>query len=206
MKVSQRGTLKLLGHHSPQQFRTTVVIILCFAMVSVSLSRTAYCKQSSSVVITELIQDKGRCPNGVLTGPGVPTFMTRDDLGKVIEGEHNFTRGVELGVQRGLYSKTILSQWTSCKEYHLVDIWAHQENYEDIANVNQGKQNEIYDSAMKNVAQWKEKIHVCRKYTTHCALLYDDDYFDFIYVDARHDFKGVYFKAYRQQFSQTIFI
>ena len=75
-----------------------------------------------------------------------------------------------------------MSQWTSCKEYHLVDVWAYQENYEDIANVNQDKQNEIYDSAMKNVAQWKEKIHVCRNYTTHCALLYDDDYFDFIYM------------------------
>ena len=132
----------------------------------------------------------GRCPS-VLTGPGVPTFKTRNDLGKIIKGE-NFTRGVELGVQRGIYSKTILSQWTSCAEYHLVDIWAKQENYVDIANVDQRQQDEIYERAMQNTDLWREKIHVCRNYTTHCAILYDDEYFDFIYVDARHDYKGVY--------------
>lgn len=121
----------------------------------------------------------------------MPTFKTRNDLGKIMEGE-NFTRGIELGVQRGIYSKTILSQWKSCTEYHLVDIWASQENYVDGANVDQRQQDKIYENAMQNTNLWRKKIHVCRNFTTHCATLYDDEYFDFIYVDARHDFKGVY--------------
>ena len=43
---------------------------------------------------------------------------------------------------------------------------------------------------MKSVGPWKEKIDVCRNFTTSCAPLYADGHFDFIYVDARHDYKG----------------
>lgn len=129
------------------------------------------------------------CPS-LMNGPGVPTFKSRDDLGEVMQKE-GFSVGIELGVQRGLYSRVILSKWPSCTEYHLVDLWAHQENYKDYANVDQKTQKQIYESAMTNLAEFGDKIHVCRNYTTSCVTQYDDEYFDFIYVDARHDFKGV---------------
>eukprot|EP01083_Nonionella_stella_P014569 40925_1 len=48
------------------------------------------------------------CPS-LMKGPGVPNFKSRDNLGTVMQSEH-FTIGVELGVQSGLYSKTILSK------------------------------------------------------------------------------------------------
>lgn len=124
-------------------------------------------------------------------GRGVPTFKTRNELGIIAQSE-GFTHGLELGVQRGLYSKEILSNWHNCTEYHLVDLWGHQENYDDVANVNQDEQNKIYDEAMKNIQPWKNKVRVCQNYTTNCAGDYKDEYFDFIYVDARHDFKGVW--------------
>ena len=62
----------------------------------------------------------------------------------------------------------------------------------DFANVRQEEQDKIYDHAMKNLKSFREKIHVCRNYTTVCVHTYPNDYFDFIYVDARHDFKGVW--------------
>ena len=126
-----------------------------------------------------------------MRGRGVPTFMRRNDLGRIAQSE-GFTRGLELGVQRGHYSKIILSSWHGCTEYHLVDLWGHQENYNDIANKNQDEQNKIYDEAMANLQPWGNKIHFCRNYTTSCVGEYEDEYFDFIYVDARHDFKGVW--------------
>merc|ERR1712086_433937 len=100
------------------------------------------------------------CPD-TLRGPGLPTFKNREDLGKIMEAQ-GFTIGAELGVK--------------------------QENYKDIANVAQDTHNEFYDETLEKLDPWKDKIRVCRNYTTSCAKLVEDDYFDFIYVDARHDF------------------
>lgn len=36
----------------------------------------------------------------------------------------------------------------------------------------------------------QDKIEVCRNFTTECAKNYKDGYFHYIYVDARHDYKG----------------
>jgi hypothetical protein len=125
-----------------------------------------------------------------MAGAGVPTFKERNDLGNIMQSE-NFTVGAELGVQNGFYAAEILTRWPSCTEYNLVDLWGHQENYHDFANVDQETQEAIYNDAMARLQPWKDKIKVCRNYTTTCVTTYDDEYFDFIYVDARHDFKGV---------------
>ena len=58
-------------------------------------------------------------------------------MGSLLE-EYGFTTGVEVGVKQGSYAKIVLSQWKSCQSYKLVDLWKHQENYMDGANVNQG--------------------------------------------------------------------
>mmetsp|Transcript_34771 Transcript_34771/g.83150 ORF Transcript_34771/g.83150 Transcript_34771/m.83150 type:complete len:279 (-) Transcript_34771:82-918(-) len=128
------------------------------------------------------------CTTGITRG--VPTFKSRHDLGKVLEAE-GLHIGAELGVQKAHYSNSLLSDWASNREYHLVDIWAKLENYNDHANKEQSEQDRIYAEAMENVKSWKSNIHVCRNFTTNCVRNYEDDYFDFIYVDARHDFKGV---------------
>jgi len=38
---------------------------------------------------------------------------------------------------------------------------------------------------------YRSVIEICRNYTTSCAKKFDPDTFDYIYIDARHDFKGV---------------
>ena len=46
---------------------------------------------------------------------------------------------------------------------------------------------------MANVEPFRtrSKIVVCRNWTTTCVKRYKDGYFDFVYVDARHDYKGL---------------
>ena len=66
----------------------------------------------------------------------MPTFKARDDLGTILEAE-GLHIGAELGVQRALFSKSLLSAWPSNREYHLVDVWAKQDNYDDVANQEQ---------------------------------------------------------------------
>jgi hypothetical protein len=78
---------------------------------------------------------------------GVPTYRHRADLGDILQEEH-MTVGAELGVQRGLFSVEMLKRWPSCKEYHLVDLWAHQENYVDSANVRPRMQEMFYKETL----------------------------------------------------------
>eukprot|EP01083_Nonionella_stella_P313706 1127370_1 len=44
---------------------------------------------------------------------------------------------------------------------------------------------------IENTKQWKNKVEICRNFTSVCVQQFPNEYFDFIYVDARHDYKGV---------------
>ena len=173
-----RRRLQLVSSGSHYTVVIVIGVFAVFAMLNYNNSTPATKKPLSS----------SHCTMG---GLGVPTFKNRDELGTIAQNE-GFTKGLELGVQRGIYAKTILSQWHNCTEYHLVDLWAVQENYEDIANVNQEQQDNNYKLTLDTLSPWTSKIHVCRNYTTACVTKFEDQYFDYIYVDARHDFKGVY--------------
>lgn len=102
--------------------------------------------------------------------------------------------GVEIGVQAGKFASYNMERWPSCKKYVLVDVWAHQVegHYKDFANSNNTEQAAFYREAMDRLAPWKEKITVCRNFSTVCAPQFPDAYFDFVYVDARHDYQSVF--------------
>ena len=119
----------------------------------------------------------------------IPPVRTRDDLGKLLESE-GFTVGIELGVQSGYYSKTILSHWKSCERYYLVDIWQQQENYMDGANVNNHQQESLFKGAQALLKPWQDKAVFLRKYTSQAVHDVPDNSVDFVYVDARHDYCG----------------
>ncbi|KAG2491639.1 hypothetical protein HYH03_010010 [Edaphochlamys debaryana] len=126
----------------------------------------------------------GGCHNGFFTAP-----KDRKDIAAILQ-QKGFKTGVELGVQRAWFSAHNLYHWTSCEKYYLVDAWAHQVNYEDLANVDQSKQNEIYNEAVTNLAAYASKTVFLRNYTND-AIKYIPDNVDFVYVDARHDYCGV---------------
>lgn len=121
--------------------------------------------------------------------PIVP-LKRRDDLGELLESLE-LRRGAELGVLRGDFASLTLSKWPSFTSYLLVDVWKHQEHYKDHNNPNNEKHNTNYQEAMTKLAPHRDKIAVCRNFTTECARTVPDGSLDFIYVDARHDRKGV---------------
>ena len=120
----------------------------------------------------------------------IPTFGYRAELGSILEAE-GLTDGVELGVQSGGFAHKLLTKWRSCRRYVLVDLWGHQQNYADAANVNDAKQEAIFQQMQTTLRPWEQKIQICRNYTLECVHRYPDRSFDFVYVDARHDFKAV---------------
>lgn len=125
---------------------------------------------------------------------GVPTFKYRYELGNILQSEGART-GVELGVQRGGFAAQLLQRWPSCRKYVLVDLWHSQTKYDDVANVKDSVHLKYKREALNRVKQFEKRtsIEVCHNYTTSCAERYRGrgEMFDFIYVDARHDYKGV---------------
>lgn len=118
-----------------------------------------------------------------------PTHQ-REVIGNVLE-HLKLEKGVEVGVQRGIFAAKILKRWSYCQKYILVDLWGIQENYQDSSNVNDSGQEKLMNEAITRVQPWKEKIQVCRNFSITCSEEHDDLSLDFAYVDARHDFKAV---------------
>ena len=116
--------------------------------------------------------------------------MVREELGARLQ-ERGYKTGVELGVQSGVFAKAILSRWQAAERYVLVDVWRQLDNYVDGANVDNSKQEMVYQKALSNTRAFGSKVEVCRDLTVACAEKYEDQSFDFIYVDARHDYIGV---------------
>jgi hypothetical protein len=127
----------------------------------------------------------------VYRGPaGIPALRTRADLGALMQAR-GFTHGAEVGVQSGSHAKQILQAWTSCERFHLVDLWGHQENYKDVANFHQSKQDELFQATQNLLQPWREIVTFHRMLSTQAAQQIPDQSLDFVYVDARHDYCGV---------------
>jgi hypothetical protein len=120
----------------------------------------------------------------------IPVLQTRADIATVLEQEKMIV-GAELGVLSGAFAKEMLTKWPSAMQYVLVDLWAQQENYLDMTNGDAAAQDVRLNEAKVNIAPWAGKVQICRNFTTACATQFPAGHFDFVYVDARHDRKGV---------------
>lgn len=119
----------------------------------------------------------------------IPPLKTRYDIAALLQTEGMLV-GAELGVQYGGFAAHTLKSWPGCKRYYLVDLWQHQDNYKDRANVGQERQQTIMNLAKANLKAWQEKTVFLRNYTT--SAVHDvHELLDYIYVDARHDYCGV---------------
>lgn len=121
---------------------------------------------------------------------GVPSIKRRNDLGTLLQ-KKGFESGAEVGVQQGFYSQNLLSNWPSCNEFHLIDLWAQQTNYKDAANVDMNQQEVFFKTAQANVAEFKDKTTFHRMLSSEAAKLLPEKSLDFVYLDARHDYCGV---------------
>ena len=105
----------------------------------------------------------------------------------------NFMRlngnGVEVGVQRGIHAKSLHDCW-DCERLVLVDPWENQVGYNDIANVSTAKHMHHYRDVQllfKDITN----IEIVRDYSVNAAERFSEETFDFIYLDARHDYDGI---------------
>lgn len=119
-------------------------------------------------------------------------LKSRSDFAQLIQ-DKGFKTGAELGVQKGLYSKEILTTWKACEKYLLVDIWKQMPSkkfYLDPANVNDMEQERLLKSTKELLAPFGSVPVYIRNFTNLAVLQVEDASLDFIYVDARHDYCG----------------
>ena len=120
-------------------------------------------------------------------------LKTRGDIPNLLNKLELFGEGVEVGVRRGEFSRYILKN-SKLRKLHMVDPWSYQDPkvYNDISNQNQTKQERLYYDLkmfMENVYPRRHCIH--RGYSVEVSTKFPDDYFDFVYLDARHDYLGM---------------
>ena len=122
-----------------------------------------------------------------------PPLPNRNAIHPILE-ELGFTTGIEVGVQRGRNALVTLRNWHSCTSYKLVDMWASTtEVYNDTANVGARAQLTNYRHAQSQLQHWTKRnvTEFYRMKSVDAAPKFKDGAFDYVYIDARHDYCGV---------------
>lgn len=118
------------------------------------------------------------------------TLSTRYDLGRLCE-TLNLQTGVEVGTGMGLFAKQLLTDWPACKEFHIVDVWKHEPNYADGSNVSNEEHELNFQRAMSNLRPWLLENKIRVHWDHSCNAVKNISQIDFVYLDARHDYRGV---------------
>lgn len=108
--------------------------------------------------------------------------MSRDDLGPLFR-ELRYKKGVEIGVERGIFSE-ILCQGNPEMTLYGVDAWTTYHGYRD--HVSQEKLDRFYDETMERMKSYH--FVPIRAFSMDALQRFPDGSLDFIYVDANHEF------------------
>lgn len=116
--------------------------------------------------------------------------MDSIELAKLF-GELGFTNGVELGVDRGEYSKILTDESPNLK-LHCVDPWM-PEAYEPNTYINEPPAyfNSCYEETKKRLQG--SNCTLVRKTSADALNDFADESLDFVYIDANHDFPNFTF-------------
>jgi Methyltransferase domain len=113
--------------------------------------------------------------------------MDRRDLAALF-GELGYTKGVEVGVEQGVYSKMML---TRNDALHLwsVDAWTPYSGYRD--HVTQEKMDSLRTIAHDRLSPFFDRCSIVQKFSVEASRDFPDDFFDFAYIDANHELSHV---------------
>lgn len=131
----------------------------------------------------------GCAPDSGYSPRTIPPVPSRMDFGALLSSEGKRV-GIEIGVQAGRYFEALLATWHTAQLVFGVDPWSHQEIYEDTANVAQAEQNEFFNTCVRRVAPYGN-AYIIKGASPEVASEFPDNFFDFVYLDARHDYTSV---------------
>jgi hypothetical protein len=117
---------------------------------------------------------------------------SRDELPALLNARALGGRGAEIGVKLGKYSDELLSNWDG-EELVSVDPWlsADPDDYVDRSNVSQDEFDRFYEETKKRLGRFGSRSTIWRMTSVEAAAKVPDHSFDFVYIDARHDYESV---------------
>lgn len=81
---------------------------------------------------------------------------------------------------------------TYYSKYVLIDLWAPLEHYGgEVGSFSASKQSGLYEEAKKALKPWSKKTRFVQGRSDTVVLNYASGFFDFVYIDARHDYCAV---------------
>lgn len=109
-----------------------------------------------------------------------------------------YTRGVEVGVDKGAFSLQLLSSMPEIKELIGVDPYIdnfgsdHRPGHFDQIGENR------YSEAINNLKEFiqKGKCTIVKDYSANASKLLDKESIDFVYIDGDHSLEGIYTDLY----------
>lgn len=92
---------------------------------------------------------------------------------------------VEIGVERGHYSKHLLTIMSDA-EWWGIDPWAAYKGYRE--HVSQEKLDGFYNETRQRLAEFGSRAHVIRAESTEAAHEFQNGTLDVVYIDGNHTF------------------
>ncbi len=121
-----------------------------------------------------------------------PLVPGRFELAVLLNRRRLLGCGVEVGVQHGAFSHSLLETWNG-RHLISVDPWLEMapEKYRDIANQSQAEHDERYRQTRRRLAPFGKRSTVWRMTGEDAADRLPHHCLDFVYLDARHDRESV---------------
>lgn len=101
----------------------------------------------------------------------------------VLFKELGFKVGVEIGVERGLYSKALSGRIPDLKLY-CIDPWRAYSGYRE--HVNQERLDGFYKETQERLLEYN--CEIIRKTSEEAVKDFADESLDFVYIDGNHEF------------------
>lgn len=112
-------------------------------------------------------------------------LSNRKELGSLLNDLGLLGNGAEIGVYKAVYAETILSTWKG-KKLYLIDAWepisGKEANWSDF-----DKAYQITKSKLEN----NQRVEIIKDLSSDAVNLFQDAFFDFVYIDADHAYDGV---------------
>lgn len=116
---------------------------------------------------------------------------SRDNFGDLLNSLNLKGYAAEIGVGYGHFSWELLRTWKGRRLFS-IDPYEHQEGVKlDASNVSQIQHDSTYRIAKDVLSDYKERSALIRDYSVNASTKFNDEYFDFVYIDARHDYRSV---------------